>query len=213
MSTVRLSHVSKKIGNAVVLKDICYEFQGGRIYHLKGINGCGKTMLLRSICGLIIPTTGTIEIDQKVLHQDIDFPVSLGALIESPAFIAQFNGFTNLKLLADLNNAASREEIVEAIKSVGLDPSDKRPFRKYSLGMRQRLGVACAIMGHPKLIILDEPFNALDKNGVQLVCSAIKAERDKGALVIMASHDTTINLDEMVDEHIEMEEGRLCAAQ
>ena len=160
---IEIKNVWKKIGKTEVLKDINLEFNGGKIYGLKGKNGSGKTMLMRAICGLITVTKGEIIVNGKRLGKDISFPNSIGVLIENPSFIDNFSGYRNLKALADINHIIGEEEIKNVIKLVGLDPNNKKKFKTYSLGMKQRLGIAAAIMEKPDIILLDEPINALDE--------------------------------------------------
>jgi len=203
---ITLENVSKKIHGVHVLKNISLTFNSGTVYGLSGANGCGKTMLMRVISGLIRVNEGCVLIDDKKLGIDIDFPPSIGVLIENPSFLPNLTGFKNLRLLADLVNDISNEEIEKTLQTVGLQPRDKRAFRKYSLGMKQRLGIAGAILGNPKIIILDEPLNALDVKSVEIVRDLIKSAKQSGAIVILACHDK----DEIValsDEIIYMENG------
>jgi ABC-2 type transport system ATP-binding protein len=144
---------------------------------------------MRIISGLIYPTTGKVLIDGKELGKDISFPEEMGLLIENPVFLDSYTGADNLRLLASLNGTASNEDIMEALGKVGLDYSDKRKYRKYSLGMKQRLGIAATIMEHPGIIVWDEPLNALDTEGVRLFNEIIKEEKEKGTLIIMSCHD------------------------
>lgn len=207
---IEISNLSKKIKGVTVLEDINLKFTGGRIYGLQGKNGCGKTMLMRAICGLIRPTEGTVDIDGKILHRDISFPQSLGALIENPAFLAGYTGFRNLKLLAGIGGRTPDDEIMSVLEAVGLDPQDKRTYRKYSLGMKQRLGIAYALMGNPQMIVLDEPFNALDESGVLQIRDVLLKRRADGALIILACHDRE-ELELLSDEILKMENGRISA--
>ncbi len=206
MTTVQIQKYTKIIKKKTILSDVTLSFEGGKIYGLKGINGSGKTMLLRAICGLIYPTSGSIIINNEVLGKDISFPRSIGALIESPAFLPNFTGLENLKMLASMKNKVSEQEICATIDSVGLDHSDKKAFRKYSLGMKQKLGIAAAIMEHPDIIILDEPFNALDEDSVKIVKELIFNEKRHGALIILACHDSA-SLYELSDMVYEIKEG------
>lgn len=205
---IEINNLTKKIKKATVLNNISIRFESGRIYGLRGKNGCGKTMLMRAICGLIVPTEGTIDINGKIMGKDISFPESVGALIESPSFVANYTGFKNLKLLASIKNIIDDQAIKNSIRTVGLDPEDKRKFRKYSLGMKQRLGIACAIMENPNLLILDEPINALDENGVALVREILHTHKERGALIILACHDKE-ELDLLADDIFVMENGEL----
>ncbi len=172
-----------------MLSNVNLKLTSGSVYGLSGKNGSGKTMLLRALAGLILPTCGFVMIDKKKLGKDIQFPPSVGVLIETPVFIGKYSGLKNLELLASINNEVDREEISQTLTDVGLDPCNKKPFSKYSLGMRQRLGLACAMMGKPDLVLLDEPFNAMDAEGVQLAQKIILKSKLNGALVLLACHD------------------------
>lgn len=205
---INIDHGTKYIKKALILDDVSLEMHSGRVYGLQGPNGSGKTMLMRLCCGLIRPTSGQVTIDGKVLGKDMDFPSSLGLLIENPAFLPNYTGLKNLELLADIQGRVGTEQIRNAITDVGLDPDDKRKYRKYSLGMKQRLGIAAAIMEQPELILLDEPTNALDDKGVEQICQLIRRERDRGALVVMACHDAAI-LEKMADEIFTIYEGKV----
>lgn len=205
---IQIKNLSKTIKKAVVLDDINIQFEGGKIYGLRGKNGSGKTMLMRAICGLIRPTKGTIEIDGKTLHKDMSFPESVGVLIETPSFIPKYTGFKNLKILASIQNIISDEEIKQALTDIGLNPDDKRVYRKYSLGMKQRLGIACALMERPDIILLDEPINALDESGVLLVRDLLIQEKSRGAIIIVACHDKE-ELEFLSDEIFSLHEGKV----
>ena len=161
--------------------------ESGNIYGFQGVNGSGKTMLMRAVSGLMYPTSGSIRIDGKVLGKNMAFPEKIGMLIENPAFIDSYTGYDNLKMLASINKG--EVDISRTLETVGLNPQDKRKYRKYSLGMKQRLGIACAIMEEPKLLLLDEPFNALDKEGQEKLSEIIRDMRDKGSLILLSSHD------------------------
>lgn len=189
---ITVKNATKIIKGAVILKDVQLELESGKIYGLQGPNGGGKTMLLRLISGLIRPTSGDVYIDEKRLGKDIDFPPSIGVLIEDSAFLPNYTGLQNLELLARIQGKVSQEQIRQTITDVGLQPDDKRKYRKYSLGMKRRLGIAAALMEQPDLIVLDEPTNALDEGGVARICQMICQERDRGALVILACHDARI---------------------
>ncbi|HHU12788.1 MAG TPA: ATP-binding cassette domain-containing protein [Clostridiaceae bacterium] len=208
MINVELIGVTKRIKKATVIEDVNETFLGGTIIGLKGINGSGKTMLMRLIVGLIKPTEGKVLINGKMLGKDISFPESIGLLIENPAFLDHYSGFMNLELLASIKQIVGPERIREVISMVDLDPDDPKHYRKYSLGMKQRLGIAAAIMESPDIIILDEPTNSLDSDGVQIVKDIINAERDRGALVILACHDYE-TLKFLSDEIIEIKKGRV----
>lgn len=206
--TITLKNVSKELKGNTVADQVNFELKSGSVYGLSGHNGSGKTMLMRLISGLILPTKGEISVDGKILGKDIDFPESMGLLIENPAFLNHCTGFENLKLLASIRGKATDADIVNAIRRVGLDPEDKKKYRKYSLGMKQRLGIAAAIMESPKLIILDEPTNALDLDGVVLTKQIIIEERNRGALVLMTCHDHDV-LERVCDVIYSIENGKI----
>lgn len=203
-----IENVYKSINKTQVLSGINMELHSGKIYGFQGPNGCGKTMLMRLISGLIRPTSGTVYVNGKRLGIDLDFPESMGLLIENPAFLPNYTGMKNLELLANIRNIISMNEIRTAIQRVGLNPDDRRTFRKFSLGMKQRLGIASAIMERPELIILDEPFNALDEQGVELILHIIDDEKKRGALIIIACHDARI-LESMTDEIYSIHDGKI----
>ena len=206
---VELKNVSKRLNDVTVLEDISLTLEAGTIYGLKGKNGCGKTMLMRMMAGVIYPTSGTVSIDGEILHKDIATPRSIGVLIENPAFLPGYTGQRNLELLAGLTGKADRTQIAKTMNRVGLDPSDKRTYRKYSLGMKQRLGIACALMERPDLILLDEPINAIDEKGVPKIWEALQEEKQRGALIVLACHDTE-ELTSLADQIITIEEGKIC---
>lgn len=205
---IKISELSKSIKGNKVLDNISMELESGNIYGLQGKNGSGKTMLMRAICGLVYPGSGEINIDGKILGKDISFPQSVGVLIENPSFLSNYTAFENLKLLAAIKGKIKDDEIKKAIMDVGLNPQDRKKYKKFSLGMKQRLGIACAIMEHPDLIILDEPFNALDQTGIELIRNLIVKFKHEGALVILACHDRD-ELENLSDEIFVMAEGRM----
>ena len=186
---ITVDNAVKQFGPNTVLDNINLSLQSGNVYGFQGINGCGKTMLMRLIAGLIYPTAGKVCINGKVLKGQNSFPDSMGILIENPAFLNDYSGFQNLKMLASIKGIIGPADIENAIQRVGLDPADKKKYRKYSLGTKQRLGIACAIMEKPDLLILDEPLISLDENGIESVLSIIQEEKRRGALIIMACHD------------------------
>lgn len=208
MMNIKISHVSKTIKNNPVIKDISMELQSGAVYGFKGINGSGKTMLMRLISGLIRPSQGEISMNGKILGKDISFPNSIGVFLENPAFLDAYSGFDNLKLLASIKSVASDEDIRNTLLRVGLDPDSNKKYKKYSLGMKQRLGIAAAIMEKPEIVILDEPTNSLDEDGVDLVKHIVRNEKERGALVVVSCHDEGI-LKGMSDEVFLLEQGRL----
>lgn len=210
MSEIVVNEVSKSIYGVPIINSISMKLVSGNIYGFQGINGSGKTMLMRLICGLIYPTKGEIIIDGKRLGKEITFPQSVGLLLENPAFLDSYTGYENLEMLASIKNIITREEIHEAITSVGLDPLDKRKYKKFSLGMKQRLGIAAAIMEKPDILILDEPTNSLDSSGVSLVKTIIAKERERGAIIILACHDLPV-LQDVSDEIFLLEQGKITA--
>ncbi|MBO5426529.1 MAG: ATP-binding cassette domain-containing protein [Lachnospiraceae bacterium] len=205
---IELKNISKVIKKNNVLEDINYTFTGGCVYGLIGKNGCGKTMLMRLIAGLIYPTSGSVCINDKILGKDISFPDSIGILIENPEFLNDYTGFENLKLLAGLQKNVDEQEIKDTLTSVGLDYNDKRKFYKYSLGMRQRLGIAAAIMGKPEIILMDEPINAIDEDGVAIIRDLIRGLVDKNRIIIIACHDKE-EMDYLADKKILMSSGKI----
>lgn len=205
---LKLVNVTKDIRKVRVLEDISIEMEGGYVYGLKGKNGCGKTMLMRVISGLIKPTKGQVIINDEELHKSISFPRSIGVLIENPSFINGYTGFENLSIIASIKGIIGEDEINEALEKVGLDPKDKRKYRKYSLGMKQRLGIACAVMEKPDIVILDEPINAIDQAGVLLIRNILEELKAEGKIIIIACHDTE-EMELLADIIYEMEEGRI----
>lgn len=205
---LEIKDYTKVIRGNTVLDHINLTFSGGKIYGLKGINGSGKTMLMRAVCGLILPTHGSVVIDGKTLGKELSFPESAGVLIENPSFLPNLTGIRNLKILADLQGGVTEEQIRSVLTTVGLDPDDRRKFRKYSLGMKQKLGIAAAILGDPELIILDEPLNALDTDGVEMVHTVLAQAKARGALIILACHDAE-ELNALSDEIITIESGKI----
>ena len=163
---VKIEQVTKRFGEDLVLKEVNLTLKVGQVYGVVGNNGSGKTVLMKCICGFLPVTTGTIRVFGKEIGRDVDFPESLGVIIETPGFLTQYTGVKNLEILADMKRMISKADIRLILKKVGLDPDMKKPVGKYSLGMRQRLGIAQAIMEDPRFLILDEPFNGLDKHGV-----------------------------------------------
>lgn len=204
---IKINDVSKVIKGNTVLDHITMEMKSGNIYGLWGINGSGKTMLMRAICGLIKPSSGTIEIDGVVLGKEFSFPENIGVMLENPSFLSGYTGYENLKLLTAIKDVIGPKEIRMALTAVGLDPDDKRKYKKFSLGMKQRLGIACAIMEDSELIILDEPFNALDDAGVSLVKKIIINLKKKGKLIILSCHDKE-ELETLSDKIFRLRDGK-----
>jgi len=205
---IRIDNATKFIRGALILDKVNITFESGKIYGLQGPNGSGKTMLMRLIGGLIRPSSGNVYIDNDKLGQAYDFPKSMGLLIENPSFLPNYTGLKNLELLANIKGNADLAQLRQTILDVGLNPDDKRKYRKYSLGMKQRLGIAAAIMEKPDLILIDEPTNALDDAGIEQICALIRRERDRGALIVMACHDAKI-LEDLSDEIYTIYEGKV----
>ncbi len=205
---VEVRSLCKEIKRVPVLENVDMTLESGVVYGLQGKNGSGKTMLLRALAGLIRPTSGSVVVDGEQLGRDRSFPESVGLLIENPSFIDKYTGRKNLRLIAGVKSRIGDAEVDRALGRVGLDPSDRRHFKKYSLGMKQRLGIACAVMEHPDLILLDEPVNALDPTGVSCVERIIEEERSRGAIVVVACHDRE-ELVLLADVVFTMAEGRI----
>ncbi len=203
-----VSHLNKKIKGKTVLDDVCVEFESGKIYGIVGRNGSGKTMLFRALTGLIQPDSGEVLLNGAKLHKDMEVLPDCGILIENAGLYPELNGVENLKFLTKLNKNVSLDVIRETIQKVGLDPADKRPFSKYSLGMKQRLVFAQAIFEQPKVLFLDEPTNALDEEGVQMIRTLILEQKQKDHIILIASHNRE-DIDILVDETYRMSEGKL----
>lgn len=197
----------------MVLDNINLHMVSGQVYGFQGINGSGKTMLMRALIGLIHPTSGTILINQKELGKDMDFPKSIGFLLENPTFLDMYSGPDNLRLLAGVDNNISADminkEIDSLIEEVGLKSARNKKYKKYSLGMKQRLGIAAAVLGNPDIVVLDEPTNALDDDGKDMVKRIVKMQKERGALVIISCHEMQ-TLEELSDEIVRLKEGRIC---
>ena len=206
--SIIFENVTKTIRGKTVLQGVTLSMEAGRVTGLRGINGSGKTMLLRLLAGLIHPTEGRITIDGKTLGTDMEFPPSMGLLIENPAFLGQYTGAENLEMLASLHQNVTKEDVRALLEKVGLAADGDTKYRKYSLGMKQRLGIAGAILGEPELLLLDEPTNALDTKGVELLRSIIQEERQRGAAIVVACHDAAF-LESVSDEIYCLENGQL----
>lgn len=206
---VKIENVNKIFGSTKVLDQVNVEFEQGKIHGLVGRNGSGKTMLMKCICGLVPLSSGKIIVNKTVLDKDhIQIPSNLGVIIENPGFLPSYNAYKNLKFLADINGKISKEQIYKAIRKVGLDPEDKKKVGKYSLGMRQRLGLAQAIMENPDLLILDEPMNGLDKEGVEDMRSYLLDLKKQGKTILLASHFFE-DVERLCDTVSEMDKGKL----
>ncbi|WP_079709566.1 ABC transporter ATP-binding protein [Paraliobacillus ryukyuensis] len=205
---IKLTNVSKKIKNNFVLKNINLNLEEGKIYGVFGRNGSGKTMLLRSIAGLITPTVGEIKIDDKKLHEDISFPNSVGIIIENMELLPQYNAYTNLLILSKIKKTATEEDINDSIERVGLANKSDLKVKKYSLGMKQRLNIAQAIFERPDILLLDEPTNAVDEEGVSLIHDILLKEKERGATVVIASHHKE-DVSPICDEIIKLDDGAI----
>ena len=203
---VEVKGYTKIIKRKKVLDNISYSFEDGMIYGLYGVNGSGKTMLLRAISGLIKPTDGKVIIDGKLLNKDISFPESIGLIIENMELIPYLSAEDNLKLLADIKKIATEDDIKEALNRVGLVSKEK--VKTFSLGMKQKLNIAQAIFENPKLLLLDEPTNALDEKSVDLVHDILSEEKKRGATIIMATHNR-YDIEDTCDKVLHMVNGKL----
>ena len=205
---IEIENVSKSFGEEQVLKSVTHTFERGRIHGIVGNNGSGKTVLMKCICGFLRPDAGRIFVNDVQIGKDRDFPEDIGIIIETPGFLPHLSGFQNLRLLASLKRRANDHTIRAVLAQVGLDPSMKKPVGKYSLGMRQRLGLAQALMEDPELLILDEPLNGLDKHGASHIRQVIKDLGRDGKTIILASHNQQ-DIDELCDTVCEMDAGIL----
>ena len=203
---VEIKNYCKSIKSRLILNNVSYNFEYGKIYGIYGHNGSGKTMLLRAIAGLLVPDSGSVVIDGKVLHKDMSFPPSIGIVIENMNLLHQYNAFDNLKILGKIKKTATDEDIKTALERVGLKSDLK--VKKFSLGMKQRLNIAQAVFEKQKIILLDEPTNALDNDGVQLIYKLLTEEKERGALVVITTHHKE-DLEEVCDVVLKMTEGEL----
>ena len=205
-NVIEITNVTKRFGSAEVLKNVSINFEKGKIHGLIGRNGSGKTMLMKCICGFVPVSEGKILVEGKHIGKDIDVPESIGAIIETPGFLYGYSGYNNLRFLASINNKISKEHIKDTMKLVGLDPDSKKHVGKYSLGMRQRLGLAQAIMEDLRILLLDEPMNGLDKHGVEEMRELFKTFADSGKTIIMANHSAE-DIEVLCDTVHEMDLG------
>ena len=205
---IQVEELSKRFRDQVVLKDLSCSFADGQIHGIVGPNGCGKTVLLKCICGFLPPDAGQILIDGKVVGKDFDFPPDVGIMIETPGFLPTCGGMENLKLLAAIRKKAKKPDLVRAMQRVGLDPMLKKAVGNYSLGMRQRLSLAQAIMEDPKLLILDEPFNGLDQKGTAEIRSLLLQLKQEGKTILLSSHNQT-DIDTLCNTVLELDAGRM----
>ena len=208
-NVVEISNLTKDIKGTKVLNKVNLQLESGKAYGIVGRNGSGKSMLFKAICGLINTTEGSINVFDKVIKNG-SFPDDVGMIIENPGFLLQYSAFKNLKILASINNKISDERIKETIALVGLDPEDKKIVKKFSLGMKQRLGIAQALMENPKLLILDEPMNGLDSEGVKQIREILLKLKSNSVTILLASHNSD-DIDEICDCVYTMENGVLSA--
>ncbi|WP_129595923.1 ABC transporter ATP-binding protein [Anaerophilus nitritogenes] len=208
---IEIKNLSKKYKNEYVLNNINLSLDKNNIYGFVGINGSGKTMLFKAIAGLIIPTNGDIFINEKKLHKDISFPESMGVIIEKPAFLDYLSGYENLKVLSKIKNKIEDEQIFNILKLLHLEEHASKPVKQYSLGMKQRLGIAQAIMEDPELLILDEPFNALDKTGIEIVRSILMKMKEEGKIILLTSHNKE-DITLLCNEVFEIKNGEIISS-
>lgn len=206
--TIEVKSVTKVLRKITVLEDVNLILESGTIYGLRGVNGSGKTMLMRLMAGLIRPTKGKVLLDGRRLGKELSFPSDMGMLIENPAFLDGYTAAQNLRLLAGIRKKVGEERIREILEQVGLGWEDKRKYRQFSLGMKQRLGIAGAVLEHPQLLLIDEPTNALDTDGVEMVQELLLEEKKRGALIVLACHDFSI-LQSLSDVLYSVKEGRV----
>ena len=206
-SFIQVNDIVLRFKKDILLDHVSYQCEQGKINGIVGRNGSGKTLLMKCICGFIRPNEGHIYVRDKEIGKDIDFTPDTGIIIETPGFIPYYSGYRNLKVLAAINNRISRKDIENAMYQVGLDPTMKKRVATYSLGMRQRLGIAQAIMEDPSLIILDEPFNGLDKHGVEEMREYFLSLKKKGKTILLTSHNTE-DIEYLCDTVVEMDHGK-----
>lgn len=207
-AAIQIEQVSKSFQERKVLKNISCELNWGQVYGIVGNNGSGKTVLMKCICGLLPYDEGSIRVNGKKIGKDVDFPEDMGMIIESPGFLPGMTGIKNLKILAAVNHRIQESQIRETMRVVGLDPNLKQPVGKYSLGMRQRLGIAQAIMEKPEILILDEPMNGLDKHGVKEIREVLLRMKEENRVILLSSHNPK-DIDYLCDVFFEMDDGYL----
>lgn len=211
-SIIKVDKVIKKFGSDIALSNVSIEFERGKIYGIIGRNGAGKTVLFKTMIGFLKPTSGRVIVDGKEIGKDTDFADNIGIIIETPGFLSSYSGYKNLEYLASIKNMIGGKEIKESMERVGLDPNSKKKVGKYSLGMRQRLGIAQAIMENLDILILDEPMNGLDNQGVEDVREILLNLKDEGKSIILASHNKE-DIEVLCDEVYEMDHGKLIASE
>lgn len=200
------NNISRTIKGRLILNNVSLNLKSNNVYGFTGRNGSGKTMLFRALSGLMRIDSGTVTLDGKVLHKDFDILPGLGITIENSGLYSEYTGYKNLKLLAGINKKITDEEIKQALNDVGLDHSDKRTVKKYSMGMKQRLAVAQAVMERPDVLMLDEPTNGLDESGIKLIRDIILRERERGAIILLASHNKE-DISELADTLFKVDNG------
>lgn len=205
---IEIREVTKQFGEYRALDHVSVNFQRGRIHGIIGRNGSGKTVLFKCICGFLRADQGKILVDGKQIGKDIEVPENTGIIIETPGFLPNYSAYQNLRFLADIRNKIGKEEIRETILRVGLDPENKKHVGKYSLGMRQRLGLAQAIMEDPSLLILDEPMNGLDNQGVEDMRKLLLELKAQGKTILLASHNRE-DIAILCDTVVELDHGRI----
>ncbi|MCG8396279.1 ATP-binding cassette domain-containing protein [Bacillus atrophaeus] len=206
--TIKLENVTKTLNSTMVVNNVSLQLESGNIYGFRGANGSGKSMLFRVISGLLVPEKGVITVNQSILHKDISFPESMGLVIENPEFISHLTGKQNLKVLASIKKQATDMDINHALDVVGLDKNDSRKYKKFSLGMKQRLAIGQAIMENPDLLILDEPTNALDEATIDRIKIFLNEYKKRNKLILISSHDKYF-LELISDQIYEVKEGRV----
>ncbi|ASS73064.1 ATP-binding cassette domain-containing protein [Bacillus atrophaeus] len=206
--TIKLENVTKTLNSNKVVNNVSMQLESGNIYGFRGANGSGKSMLFRVISGLLVPEKGVITVNQSILHKDISFPESMGIVIENPEFIPHLTGKQNLKVLASIKKQATDMDINHALNVVGLDKNDSRKYKKFSLGMKQRLAIGQAIMENPDLLILDEPTNALDEATIERIKTFLNEYKKRNKLILISSHDKYF-LELISDQIYEVKEGRV----
>lgn len=205
---IQIKDLNLDIKGHLILSDVNMTMQEGKIYGLVGNNGSGKSMLMKCICGFVRPTSGEVIVNDDVIGRDVDYIKDTGIIIENPGFIPYYSGMKNLKMLSEINGKADKNKIRETMEICGLNPELKLSVKKYSLGMRQRLGIAQAIMEDQLILILDEPMNGLDKEGVAAIRRLLLKMKEEGRLIILASHNRE-DIDVLCDEVFEVEKGKI----
>lgn len=209
--TIEIDGISKKFKDTEALKDVSLRFESGKIYGIVGHNGSGKTVLLKCICGFIKCDKGKILVNGKEMGRQIDMLTNAGIIIEEPAFLRKWSAYQNLDFLYTIRNKKNKEYLYEVLRKVGLDPTLRKPVGKYSLGMKQRLAIAQAIMEDPDILILDEPMNGLDKKGIAEMRELFLKMKEEGKLILFASHNKE-DIDILCDEVYELDAGQLVMA-